>query len=98
MRVYSIESIYNSHDFEHGQEFVTLEDHILLAEEYNLLKQKLEKAEEVIRFYANEGHWGIAMPGERVSIDPCDWGKGRGGEKARDYFKEKVEFEFLEWL
>lgn len=70
-------------------------------EQIQELQKKLEIAKEALEFYAEPGVWGIAGPGERVSVDPCDWQKievgemrqldMRGGKRARQALKQIEE-------
>jgi len=68
-----------------------------LQEENDLLKSQLKKALEVIRFYAEGGHWGVQDTNSSVAIDPCDWCDNngaetfRGGKRAREFLKKLEE-------
>jgi hypothetical protein len=84
--IYRLDDLCESHDFEHDQKFVKAEHWKEACDEVNdLIKTKnnyeqeltklracLKDAANVIEFYAEKGHWGIAKPSESVSIDPCD--------------------------
>jgi predicted nuclease with TOPRIM domain len=68
-----------------------------LEQENAKLKERLKDAENVIEFYAKTSVWGIGLPSEQTSIDPCDVENlfhqeigitSRGGKKAREYFKK----------
>ena len=57
------------------------------------LEQQLEKAEEVIRFYADADNWQsyLAMEYDLADFDNVfDYGK-TGGKRARNYFKDKKD-------
>jgi len=53
------------------------------------LLDTLDRAKEVIRFYAEYGHWGTDMPGHLTAIDPVDHEiaglRMRGGVRAREF-------------
>jgi hypothetical protein len=66
--------------------------------------KELEEREKILRecieFYAKKSVWGIAMPSDLTSIDPCDVEEvfhqeigitNRGGKKARDTLKKLEE-------
>ena len=77
-----------------GFDFAMASVHIT---ENDLLKSQLKKALEVIRFYAEGGHWGVQDTSSSVAIDPCDWCDNngtetfRGGKRAREFLKKLEE-------
>jgi hypothetical protein len=78
----------------------------LLAEN-NAFKSRIKELEErekilraCVEFYARKSVWGIAMPSDLTSIDPCDVEEffhqeigimHRGGKKARETLKQLGE-------
>ena len=87
---YTFDEICESQDFNHEETFI-------LASEYEKLKAQLEKAEIVLKFYANHLNWNYCPTGDedtRIEGDsdiPDGLCENRGGKRAREYFKEKEQ-------